>query len=163
MFLYKQTFQILPRSWPPRQSLGGGWSSSSDEEENILEEFSQHVSDSVGQGDNVVNQWCSREDINNLEILSTLQDVLSVIDQGESQIAIFTVINILKTTEDEQKLFRALLLLEHLLHRGVMSVTKIDGLYSKVADKLENNNSHLIVNKTRKLSLTLNALKSASP
>ena len=91
------------------------------------------------------------------------QDVLSVIDQGESQIAIFTVINILKTTEDEQKLFRALLLLEHLLHRGVMSVTKIDGLYSKVADKLENNSSHLIVNKTRKLSLTLNALKSASP
>ena len=72
-------------------------------------------------------------------------------------------IDILKTTEDEQKLFRALLLLEHLLHRGVMSVTKIDGLYSKVADKLENNSSHLIVNKTRKLSLTLNALKSASP
>ena len=55
------------------ESLGGGWSSSSDEEENILEEFSQHVSDSLGQGDNVVNLWCSREDVNNLEILSTLQ------------------------------------------------------------------------------------------
>ena len=56
------------------ESLGGGWSSSSDEEENVLEEFSQHVvSESLGQGDNVVNQWCSREDVNNLEILSTLQ------------------------------------------------------------------------------------------
>ena len=55
------------------ESLGGGWSSSSDEEENILEEFSQHVSESLGQGDNVVSQWCSREDVNNLEILSTLQ------------------------------------------------------------------------------------------
>ena len=54
-------------------STGGGWSSSSDDEENVLEEFSQHLSDNIDNGDNVVNDWCNREDINNLELLSTLQ------------------------------------------------------------------------------------------
>merc|ERR1712083_1153492 len=142
------------------QSTGGGWSSSSDDEDNVLEEFSQHVSDSIDNGDNVVNDWCNREDINNLELLSTLQEVISVIEQqGDAQTAIFTIINILKTNGEEEKLFRALLLLKHLLHRGLMSVTKIDGLYSKVADRLENSSSSLIVNKARKLSLTLSALK----
>ena len=85
-----------------------------------------------------------------------------MIEQGDTQTAIFTIINILKTNEEEEKLFRALLLLEHLLHRGVMSVNKIDGLYSKVAERLENNSSNLIVNKARKLSITLTALKCAS-
>ena len=55
------------------QSTGGGWSSSSDDEDNVLEEFSQHVSDSIDNEDNVVSDWCNREDINNLELLSTLQ------------------------------------------------------------------------------------------
>ena len=146
---------------PPR--LHGGWSSSSEDEEEVLGEFSQHV-DNTALTDNsslenrVVNKFCD-DDINSADLLPRLQESVDVIISGDSQIGVFSVLNVLQSQEEEEKLFKGLLLLEYLQHENVMSPSKLHGLFSKVSDKLENSASNRVADKAVKMSLILNALR----
>ena len=146
---------------PPR--LHGGWSSSSEDEEEVLGEFSQHV-DNTALTDNsslesrVVNKFCD-DDINSADLLPRLQETVDVIISGDNQIGVFSVLNVLQSQEEEDKLFKGLLLLEYLQHENVMSPSKLHGLFSKVSDKLEKSASNRVADKAVKMSLILNALR----
>ena len=141
----------------------GGWSSSSEDEDEVLGEFSQHV-DNTALTDNfslesrVVNKFCD-EDINSADLLPRLQETVDVIISGDSQIGVFSVLNVLQSQEEEDKLFKGLLLLEYLHHENVMSPSKLHGLFSKVSDKLEKSASNRVADKAVKMSLILNALR----
>ena len=100
------------------------------------------------------------EDISGLEMVTRIGETVTSITSGDAVTGVFSVFTVLQTEEDEEKLFRALLLLEHLIHKNVMSPNKIHGLYVKVSDRLAKCDSTRVADKAEKVSLILTALKS---
>ena len=100
------------------------------------------------------------EDISSLEMVTRIGEAVTSITSGDAVTGVFSVFTVLQTEEDEEKLFRALLLLENLIHKNVMSPNKFHGLYVKVSDRLAKCESNRVADKAEKVSLILTALKS---
>ena len=152
----------LPKPHKPGRA-GGGWSSSSEDEEAALEEFRTSLSEDTERGGEfkAVTQFCNEEDdVTETESHKRLQRCLSDITREEAnlQTGLFCIINFLEEQEEERRLLRALLLLEHLIHRAAMAPTKIVNIFSKVQEKLVQSRSKQVSNKARKISLILAAL-----
>ena len=126
----------------------------------VPKEFSQQQRiESEGQETRTVRLFLE-EDISGLEIVSRIREVVTSITYGDAVTGVFSVFSVLQTEEDEEKLFRALLLLEYLIHMNVMSPNKLHGLYVKVSDRLAKCESNRVADKAEKVSLILTALKS---
>jgi len=140
---------------------GGGWESSSEDEDAALEEFTKKI-DAEDEGDSeesrVIQEFCCQE-IGHLEMLPRLKNIVNLLKDGDVQRGVFTLINILQSENDQEKLLKAMLVLEHLLHHGVCSPNKLHILFAKVSDKLENSKCDEVANKAQKLSLILAALR----
>ena len=141
---------------------GGGWSSSSEDEEAALEDYRTSITEEVDKEEEylAVLQFCNEEVEDMRDIHLSLEKCLSEITgaQANVQTGLFCIINILEEQTEEQRLFRALLLLEHLVHKSVLPQTKILNLYSKVQEKLVQSDSKRVATKAKKISLILAAL-----
>ena len=60
-------------------------------------------------------------DVSGRDIVMRIREVVSSICSGDLVTGVFSVFKVLQTEEDEEKLFRALLILEHLIQKNVMS------------------------------------------
>ena len=98
-------------------------------------------------------------DVSGRDIVMRIREVVSSICSGDLVTGVFSVFKVLQTEEDEEKLFRALLILEHLIQKNVMSSNKLHGLFAKVSDKLKKFVSNRIADKAEKISLILTELK----
>lgn len=140
---------------------GGGWESSSedDNEDAALEEFTKKIDDDKA-GDSeesrVIKEFCCQE-LGNLEILPRLRNIVNLLKYGDVQTGVFTLINILQHENDHEKLLKALLILEHLLHHGVCSPNKLQSLFVKVSERLEKSKCDEVAYKAQKISLILAA------
>ena len=112
----------------------------------------------IGQ---VFREFCDN-DVTSLELLPALNNVIRIIKTGDVQTGVFTVINILQRSEDTEHQLRALLILEHVIHHGLMPQNKLLALYTKVSDKLTQSSCNKVANKATKLSCILNHTNSAS-
>ena len=92
-----------------------------------------------------------------LEILPRLRNIVNLLKYGDVQTGVFTLINILQHENDQEKLLKALLILEHLLHHGVCSPNKLQSLFVKVSDRLEKSKCDEVAYKAQKISLILAA------
>ena len=95
--------------------------------------------------------------LGNLEILPRLRNIVNLLKYGDVQTGVFTLINILQHENDQEKLLKALLILEHLLHHGVCSPNKLQSLFVKVSDRLEKSKCDEVAYKAQKISLILAA------
>ena len=159
---------------PPHREItvsgraGGGWSSSSEDEETALQEFQTTVSlqtEDRTREQRAVVEFCQSADLHHLQ--TCIEKCLAEItgEQASVQIGLFCIINILGEGEegegeDEGRL-RGLLLLEHLIHRALLAPLKIKNLFSKVEGKLQESKSKQVAMKSKKISLILRSLTSS--
>ena len=141
---------------------GGGWSSDSEEEEEtVLDTFNnQTINTDTGES-RVVGEMISDESINSVEMINRVRSVVSQIQKNDVQAGVFSIVKILKTETDEEKLFRALLLFEYVIHVGGLPVHKLKSLFSQVNERLEKSDSSRIADKAVKTSLILTMLSSS--
>ena len=145
---------------------GGGWSSSSEDEESALEEFNTSLSLQTEQTDRsseqrAVLEFCQSD--HQAELRLNVEKCLAEItgEQASLQTGLFCIINILGEEEEEggdERRLRGLLLLEHLIHRALLPPVKIKNLFSKVEGKLQESKSKQVVVKSKKISLILSSL-----
>ena len=107
-----------------------------------------------------VLEFCQSQDGELTEEYSRLQKCLTEVcgQQANLQTSVICIINILEEEQEEERLFRALLLLENLVHRAVLTPTKIVHLYNKVSEKLIQSPSKKVSTKAKKISLILTSL-----
>ena len=159
-----------PKAHVPGRA-GGGWEDSSDEEESTLGEYEsmQMSEENLEESENtltksaeyaLVQEFCTNNDKSN--IWSAIEETVTKLTECETLNGVFCIINVLDS-DSENKQFRALLLLEHLIHKGVVSPAKVHTVYSKVYEKLENSGAEGVAIKAKKINLILNALKAMKP
>ena len=147
---------------------GGGWEDSSDDDDDLtLGEFeSMQLSEEAhDESENsltksneyaVVQEFCANNDKSN--ILLAIEEAVTKLTEFETLNGVFCIVNILDSC-DTDKHFLALLLLEHLIHKGVVSPAKVHSVYSKVQEKLELSVEDRVAIKSKKINLILIALK----
>jgi len=146
---------------------GGGWEDSSDEEDLTLGEFEsmQLSGEAHDESENsltkskeyaVVQEFCTNNDKSN--IMLAIEEAVTKLTEFETLNGVFCIVNILDS-DNTDKHFLALLLLEHLIHKGVVSPAKVHSVYSKVQEKLELSVDDSVAIKSKKINLILLALK----
>jgi len=161
-----RTVRDKPKAHVPGRA-GGGWEDSSDEEESTLGEYEsmQLSEENVEESDNsltksiefsIVQEFCTNNE--NSNICSFIENAVTKLTGCETLNGVFCIINILES-ESGDKQFRALLLLEHLIHKGVVSPSKVHTVYSKVYENLESSGNEGVAIKAKKINLILIALK----
>lgn len=146
---------------------GGGWEDSSDDDELTLGEFEsmQLSEENLEECENtltksteyeIVQEFCADND--KLNIWSAIEEAVKKLTECETLNGVFCIINVLDS-DNVTKHFRALLLLEHLIHKGVVSPSKVHTVYSKVHEKLETSADDGVAIKAKKINLILVALK----
>eukprot|EP00092_Neocalanus_flemingeri_P036041 GFUD01039241.1.p2 GENE.GFUD01039241.1~~GFUD01039241.1.p2 ORF type:complete len:409 (-),score=98.72 GFUD01039241.1:53-1279(-) len=162
----KQSVNYKPKAHVPGKA-GGGWEDSSDEDESTLGEFeSMQISEeNLEESENsltksaeyeIVEEFCTNNDKAN--IWSRIEGAVTKLTECETLNGVFCIMNVLDS-DGENNQFRALLLLEHLIHKGVVSPSKVHTVYLKVYKKLENSDTEGVSIKAKKINLILNALK----
>ena len=154
---------VIGRAFSGR--AGGGWSSSSEDEETALEEFQTTLSLQTEETDRsrehrAVLEFCQADDLHYHQ-LTNIEKCLAEItgEEASVQIGLFCIINILGEDDGEDgRRLRGLLLLEHLIHRAILAPAKIKNLFSKVEGKLQESKCKQVVIKSKKISLILSSV-----